>query len=1426
MAQPSFDSILNAVMLAESGGRRYDERGNLLTSSKGAKGEMQVLDATKFSPGFGVEPARVNTPDERARVGRDYLRAMLDRYGDVDKALAAYNWGPGNTDKWLAKGADPAKLPSETRTYIDRIKTSLAGERPMAQARQVPEAAPAVAPAAGQPRAAPVRVREARTVGLSADLGAGYQAALALSYLADEDEREGGRREYDERQPSAASQWLAQQTAKVSPEMLALSYRSPFPENKPVAMAGGGEAKSGEWKDGPPPDLPPPSLEEPVIPKLSSLRQQPRSAKDMLRQAYHSARDFVEDVPLTPLGMSVEGALLLADRSRMMPPNIRKLMDQARVERQMRRLARRQQFNDGGDVDAVASKSTERPSRPEPFRIPPGQTEARLREFNRLDPATQSLITREDPRVEFALTPAPASVSAPYTLSTMPGARALYDQTLAGTTTGGYVHPALKMRSRSGKEVAPQDVVFLRPGREQAQELQSRAHEAEHLLAKRGLGDATAINEKFDELMKDSRARRAFVEGAVGMQPYLEKTYGTKSTYFMPEMLAFQDKRGRGANLLYEQFAELAAIEQATGKDLTKDPELRKTIFKDKKVREVYNAMTGLRQTRLDARDLAPYTPIPEKSEGVMQFIRSKMGYNDGGEAKSDAPTAEELERASKPAFGVVPSSGKGRKQGRVSEALQSGEAQLAAAKGMTMLPQNIVGAPVDIATLVAQPFGYSVEKPFMGSEYLKEKTRAAGLAFEAPTDPTLRAFFTAGDIGSNLINPAGATRTAVRGLEKTGQAARMLAQAAAQDPTVARTVERVIEGVAPAATPMYAVRPRGGLPAGAPDPTLAYLVGVPSAEQSFVGRLDQHVASLKNPMQKEQFLNSLKGKFRDYDLARAADALADLGPTDKVQPVQILERLQTTYSPKSFRTRIQEPLEGQFHQHVDNVYYDKDQTSNLPLGTVSLSLDLGPKVAQQQETAEKMANFLLAVFKRPSTPVSVDDVNVFGNYLKTNLNLRPEDLKSLINSVKEAQFVGQKFRTLKSVQEDLKYPLASNNFMPTYNRYYADMQSRIQPGEVNRARDTAIEMAIKDVQKNAFTRLKSYMPSQRVDVMQNNFAFDFDYTKLAGEVKNPSALGVLNDLDLQEKAMSSYLKVAGSELINSRIGKEAVKAIEAAQAYKGQHSGLKVGDNPIGFSRFSEHTAQIPGMGEVPLMHFHELQSDLLQDVRQYGPAKGSKEADQKELKALNLKLKEAVQKADQEESKLKNLGGYMPGLWPWDTPGAPSDPIVKAQIKQVENAKVEIKKLRERRGLLADRINFSNAHAELSGLGPNPTYRLPQPFAGMETSPQVVQQLLIKNAVNAAIQRGKSGATFPGKESTQPQLYENLSNNLKQVVKDLGPGFEIRPVTLQGPKNTEYSHYGIFWGPEAAARIQKKGVPFKDGGLVERADDNRRYL
>jgi hypothetical protein len=110
--------LLKHILHKESRGQRYDKEGNLLTSSKGALGEMQVMPATARDPGFGIAPARSNDPEELRRVGEEYANVLLKKYRDPKLAAIAYNMGPGNTDKWLAAGADVSKLPQETRGYI------------------------------------------------------------------------------------------------------------------------------------------------------------------------------------------------------------------------------------------------------------------------------------------------------------------------------------------------------------------------------------------------------------------------------------------------------------------------------------------------------------------------------------------------------------------------------------------------------------------------------------------------------------------------------------------------------------------------------------------------------------------------------------------------------------------------------------------------------------------------------------------------------------------------------------------------------------------------------------------------------------------------------------------------------------------------------------------------------------------------------------------------------------------------------------------------------------------------------------------------------------------------------------------------------------------------------------------------------------
>lgn len=123
------ESRLRATIMGkESGGKRYDKAGNLLTSHKGAQGEMQVMPGTARDPGFGIKPAQSSHPDELRRVGDEYASVLLNRYGDPKLAMIAYNMGPGATDKWLSAGADMRKLPKETQQYIQGVRLAEGGE--------------------------------------------------------------------------------------------------------------------------------------------------------------------------------------------------------------------------------------------------------------------------------------------------------------------------------------------------------------------------------------------------------------------------------------------------------------------------------------------------------------------------------------------------------------------------------------------------------------------------------------------------------------------------------------------------------------------------------------------------------------------------------------------------------------------------------------------------------------------------------------------------------------------------------------------------------------------------------------------------------------------------------------------------------------------------------------------------------------------------------------------------------------------------------------------------------------------------------------------------------------------------------------------------------------------------------------------------
>lgn len=122
-------ALIAAVIYSES---KFSDA----TSSAGARGLMQITPAAaeeieRLSGGTTFKLDDLSDPEINIRYGTFLLRELLDRYGgDEAAALAAYNAGPGNADKWGGADLNVSDIPfPETRAYVEEVLEKRAAYR-------------------------------------------------------------------------------------------------------------------------------------------------------------------------------------------------------------------------------------------------------------------------------------------------------------------------------------------------------------------------------------------------------------------------------------------------------------------------------------------------------------------------------------------------------------------------------------------------------------------------------------------------------------------------------------------------------------------------------------------------------------------------------------------------------------------------------------------------------------------------------------------------------------------------------------------------------------------------------------------------------------------------------------------------------------------------------------------------------------------------------------------------------------------------------------------------------------------------------------------------------------------------------------------------------------------------------------------------
>jgi len=840
-----------------------------------------------------------------------------------------------------------------------------------------------------------------------------------------------------------------------------------------------------------------------------------------------------------------------------------------------------------------------------------------------------------------------------------------------------------------------------------------------------------------------------------------------------------------------------------------------------------------------------------DEDDPEIQALRERTGPGPGAEwlAQESKPSPfASLDLSVKSPFaepvarmadgGVVHRADGSPPEGEVPQKDNTASAKAAAMlRGFGDSAYSIAGAPVDLATMGMRLAGYKAEKPILGSDWIKQKAEEYGIRPANETDPQLNRLRQGSEFVSSFINPAVPVRAAAAATTKSAEMLKGLSKA---EPAL-----NLAQRETPALTSLSSMAVNKG-----------------ATVTPFYSKLDEQAQTLTGPIAPAEFIKQLQNKgFRGYEIERAKEAMKSLGD-QRVEPAQILGALDKTYHPESYITHISEPgTVGHTYPDVDNVLrglWDKQ-----PQGVVSLHLPVTEEMGNTKKLYDHLEDMRVLAPKVDSTAIKstniMDTINTAYKLIEKEHGADSPITKKAATTLlyanrmarENAPFMGliPEYTKLKN---EFMYPMQEGNaavFSQLVDKKVKDIRTKIsaikdnkpdmdfvdalnqlglaEGNNVNNVYGWATQQVVHDLRTETGKKL---VPILRQMGFKGKNELDFFKNPINANEKSWQSGRTLMELEFstKEDVLNSDLNKFqdsvkhGLRWFQTNLPRRLMPETRHAELFADANMKPRPNTNPVAFSRFTDTSTQLNGQ-KLNGMFVPELQSDLLRSVRERGQVGKGLSDDLPKMRKISEEMLAVKKQMDQIE--------HLPSLR-----GPNGEDLGKVYVE-----------LTDKRDAL---------ESKLRAMG-NRTYDVTPAFAGMEDSPQVVQQLMAKNVVLSGIKRNKNFVAFPGAESDQAQIYEKLPRNLEQVVKDLGPGFELQMVEVPLPAGVHHTKLykmekagtlkfptdangivikdappvmmspAIVWGPEAAARIMKQGVRFNEGGMVERQpDDNRRYL